>query len=232
MNKVYDQVNYQNSTYYQKGNMPLLLTAPHGGSKRIGTKDRTKGVVIKDDDTLQLAFLISDNIHQFTGQRPYLVAADFSRKDIDANRNSNEAYEDPKMALTYNFYHQMIREYINDIKRKYGNAGLLLDIHGQGAQPDTIFRGTSNEKTANRDSINSLKSLSNRGYNVIPNGNNLLDKEDNRFVGGWTVRHYGINNPNGINAIQIELGSNLRSRNKFADQFAQDLAISLLQNID
>lgn len=109
-----------NLSYYQRGNLPILITAPHGGTKAIpGVPKRTgknpaTGAVIpqfwtlQDDGTIEIALAVSDNLYQLLGARPYLVAADFDRKYIDANRAGEiAAYENPNAKPYYDFYHNV-----------------------------------------------------------------------------------------------------------------------------
>lgn len=247
---VSQHMEYHNFTYFQTGNLPILISAPHGGVKSIGIRPRIGGinpltgrhinlfVTVWDDGTLELAKEINNQIYQLLGKKPYFVAADFTRKEIDANRPPEDAYENATAAPVYNQYHEKLREYINEMRNKFGDKTLLIDIHGQGVSADTIYRGTSNRRTVKRlitrtgeagftGSNSMLGILDLKGYTIFPADNQLHTNEESMFSGGYIVRNYGSNNSNGIDAIQLESGWKLR-RGQGLYNFARDLAEALI----
>ena len=89
----------------QRGTLPIILSAPHGGSVRVeGSKDRKEGVTVKDLRTAEIAWLTSQRLAEKLDGKVYVVIAQFSRKDADANRNSDESYENKPAAAQYNAY--------------------------------------------------------------------------------------------------------------------------------
>lgn len=225
-------VKYDKFTHYQRGDLPIIISAPHGGKKEIpGVSDRVSGVTVLDSHTREVALALNDELIKKFGKRPYLVVADFTRKHVDANRPSGEAYENSAAGTIYDFYHGRVREFVDEIKSKFKDKSILLDIHGQAASSTTIFRGTRNSKTVKklieRAGINGfigptsvLGYLANKGYTVEPR--DATTRENPHFVGGFIVENYGSHNDNGIDAIQMELGLALRSTN--ANRFIKDLA--------
>lgn len=236
----------ENLTHYQRGTLPIILTSPHGGTKaipgvpkRIGKNPETGAAIaqfwtLQDDGTNEIAFAVSDNLYQLLGARPYIVAADFDRKYIDANRPGGlAAYENPNAKQYYDFYHNKIREYINEIKRQFGDKAILVDIHGQGSDGNTIYRGTRDKTTVKRliarDGIQAFTGpqsimgiLAQKGNAVYPSNANNSAAEKGIYSGGFTVGNYGSNNANGIDALQLENGWNLRRSDR--EEFSQDLA--------
>ena len=237
-------------TYFQKGDLPILLTAPHGGQARIpeipnrvGLRmDRTiiprgQFVTVWDDMTLELAMEVSDNIYAILGQRPYLVAADFIRTQIDANRSARDAYEVPAAQQYYDFYHNKIAQYIQEIRKNFGDRAILIDIHGQGTDARTVFRGTRDRVTVNRlinrdgeqaftgpDSI--LGILESKGNIIFPRNGDRRTNENRNYSGGYTVGRYGSHNANGIDALQLENGYVIRRAERA--RFARDLAEAIV----
>jgi N-formylglutamate amidohydrolase len=136
----------------ETGDLPIILTAPHGGSDAIpGVLLRQgNGVALfksqSDAFTDQLTEKLADAIEAKQGQRPYLIIARFHRKYLDANRRARDAYESPEAEAVYNAYHQAIADARDEIIKRWGH-GTLIDIHGQAAELKTIFRGTQNGKT-------------------------------------------------------------------------------------
>lgn len=222
--------------HHHPGDLPILITAPHGGTNVL--KDvltRTNGTLLRDDGTYELALLVNEELTKLTkGKKPYLVAAQFHRKYIDVNRPATNAFESPGAKPYYETYHNQVSNYVAAIRQRFGGEGLLIDLHGQARDAASIFRGTGNGVTVLRliqkqgepafTGTNSiLCQLTQMGYNVIPN-NTPPGKppEDRSYNGGFTVRTYGSHKDEGIDALQLELGSQLRRANR--KKFAKDLA--------
>ena len=236
--------HHEKFTYYQRGDLPILVTAPHGGVQEIPDIPRRTGqgvpqfVTVWDDGTLELTFDVSDAINNILGARPYLVVADFTRKQIDANRPPDRAYETRAAKEYYDFYHDKVAQYVQELKKRFGDKVILVDIHGQGIASKTVYRGTQNRQTVKRllnrageaaftgpQSI--LGALHQKGNMIHPVNNDLRQAEHNYFSGGYTVRHYGSNNGNGIDALQLENGS--YHRNAGRAKFAQDLGEAITE---
>lgn len=245
-------LNYQNFTFYQQGDLPILLTAPHGGTKTTGVPARTginprtgqaipMFVTVWDDGTLELAQQVSDEIYRLTGMRPYFVAADFTRKEVDANRPTGlQAYETAGAKQIYDFYHERIKEYIDEIRNRFGNRAILIDIHGHGCVGEnaTIFRGTRDKTTVKQLIAHNgeasftgphsiLGILGQKNYKIFPHNDDLRTLEKRIYSGGYTVGAYGSQNPNGIDAIQLENGCDFR-RGSGLTRFARDLAEAIV----
>lgn len=220
------------------GNLPIVLTAPHGGQQVVpGARVRTDGTMTMDTRTLEFTEALAKKLKDVLGAEPYVVAAKFHRRYIDANRSDTEAFEDANARPVYQAYHERIREFVAEVKQKFPAGALLLDIHGQGADPDTVHRGTKDGATVTRmiqahgaEALTGEKSILGvlrlRGRAVYPPNTPLGNPpEDGRYNGGYTVRTYGSNNANGIDAIQLELGANLRTTPRFVDELAEAIAI-------
>ena len=215
-----------------KGSMPLILTVPHDGGEFLGlTQNRSDGESIRDLHTRKLAENVVKLIEKKTGKRPYIVVAKFSRTFLDANRAENKAMDSPRALPAYLAYHGRIASFVAEVKNLYPDRGLLIDIHGQGAVPDMIFRGTRSGKTTKflidrhgRAALQGERSiiglLAAKGYHVYPDPGTKSLKEDRRFRGGYTVRTYGSNNKNGIDAIQLEFGKTPRANPRLAEDLA------------
>lgn len=217
-----------------KGELPVILSAPHGGTKDVPGVAPRKGDGLptggsgffagRDGGTEELAHATAAAIAKRTGKKPYLVVAQFHRKYIDANRPPEIAYEDAKAKPTYDAYRQTLAAYCREVKKTHGR-GLLLDIHGQGRMKDTVIRGTKDGKTValliqrygekaqtGPDSFFGL--LSANGCKVFPP--KLADKEFATLNGGDIVQTYGTGDY-GIDAIQLEFGGDFREKAKQAD---------------
>ena len=230
----------------QQGSMPVILTAPHGGRAAIPTveprraQDGTPGPwggvhTGADASTDVLASGIAAELSKLTGQDPYLVVAKFARKYIDANRPPELGLEDPRTRPYYDYYHRSIRRFVNEVRAKYP-AGLLIDVHGQGKDPDVIMRGTINGRTVQRlmqrggvDAVTGPRGvfglLEANGFKVFPR-NDVPPRgtsEDAGYKGGYTVFTYGSHDRDGIDAVQMEFGNRYRQKT-LLDKSARDAA--------
>ena len=213
------------------GELPIILSAPHGGREalveapvRLGKGvDRFK--TSSDARTDLLTEKLADSLEQKLGKRPYVVIARVQRKYVDANRPATGAYESEQAKVAYDSYHQALADARQKIMQRWGH-GLLLDIHGQVAEPKAIFRGTQNGKTAThlvsrfgREALVGETSLfgqlAKQGFPVIP-AIDSPDREHGAYNGGYIVGTYGSDSGGTLDAIQLELGSDLRSSQAMA----------------
>jgi N-formylglutamate amidohydrolase len=222
----------------QEGVLPIILSAPHGGLAAIPGVPPRKGEGIpkgpkgfftgRDTGTEQLTYALAAAVEAKLGKKPYFVVAKFHRKFLDPNRPAALAYEDARARPMYDHYHQTLARYCRDVQKAYGR-GLLLDVHGQGAAPDTIFRGTKNGQTVTllvqRYGIKAQNGpqsffglLAAQGFKVHP-----LDdgKEQAGFTGGYIVQTYGSHQGYGIDAIQLEFGGTYRAKERIKDTAAR-----------
>lgn len=224
----------------QAGALPVILSAPHGGRSPIPGVPERQGrgvaqfVTTYDGGTAELAESLAVAIERQFGKRPYVVIARFDRHFVDANRPAREAYETPVAQPIYAAYHEALAAAVHDIRQTWGQ-GILLDLHGQGADAETIFRGTQNGRsvaalvqrfgtTAIDGSASLLGSMADLGYTIFPPSSGR--REDPRFNGGYIIQTYGSDRPDGVDAFQLEFGSTWRSI-AHRDQVASDLAKSL-----
>ncbi|MBN9122787.1 MAG: N-formylglutamate amidohydrolase [Planctomycetes bacterium] len=218
----------------QEGKLPVILSAPHGGTHDVPGVAPRKGDGLpvggsgffagRDGNTEELAHAVSAAIAKKTGKKPYLVVAKFHRKYIDANRPPEIAYEDARAKPTYDAYRQALAAYCRAVKKEYGR-GLLLDIHGQGAMKDAVIRGTKDGKTvslltqrygekAHTGPNSFFGLLAGNGCKVFPE--RLAEKEYASLNGGNIVQTYG-SGEYGIDAIQLEFGGEYREKAKLND---------------
>jgi hypothetical protein len=110
---------------------------------------------------------------------------------------------------------------VDEIRTRYPDGSIMIDVHGQSADPNRIYRGTRDGLTVTRllsrrgqealigpDSV--FGQLSQAGYDVFPPNTPVGDPPEDARWGGYTVGLYGSHNPDGIDAMQIESGLNFR----------------------
>lgn len=222
------------------GSLPIILAAPHGGREAVPGVAPRRGVGVaqftaeRDSNTAELAEAVAVKLRERLGATPFLVVARFERKFVDANRPAVAAYESPQAQPFYDGYHRAIGDAAEAIRLKWG-GGLLLDIHAQGTLAEAIYRGTDNGKsvvqlkkqfgtaavTGPKSVLGHLVSI---GYKILPD---LAGKDrETRYTGGYTTRTYGSHRRTKIDAIQLELGSDLRAKANL-ERTANDLAVAV-----
>jgi N-formylglutamate amidohydrolase len=233
-------VNAQtNLVYARRGDLPIILTAPHGGSSPIpGVKPRTNdaATTVQDSRTFELATEAAKRIEELLGRKPYVVAAQFHRRFLDVNRPEADALESNDAKPVYAAFHSQVKEFVTEIRKKYPHGALLLDIHGQKKDVTTIHRGTQNGTTV-------MKMLERQGLAAFTGTNSILGHmavtgitvfppntppgkpaEEKGYGGGYIVRTYGSHKDDGIDAIQLEFGTSLRDASVVRTKTAPALA--------
>ncbi len=230
--------------HVQTGDLPIILSAPHGGTAGVPGVSERKGVGLptgpsgfftgRDGGTEELALEVSDAIKKRFGKAPYLVVSKVHRKYMDPNRPADIAFEDAAMKPYYDHYHDTLSKYCREVSERF-QAGVLLDLHGQGTNRETVFRGTKNGLTvrhlremfgeeAHHGSKSLFGLLSARGWTVHPSPQD--NREQSGFTGGFIVQTHGGNPSKLIDAIQLEFGAEYRvvgKRAKTAEVLADAL---------
>jgi len=228
--------------FSQKGNSPILLTAPHAGRPEnvipnLPTRSEKggKGVETRwDANTDLIAKLTAKILEKEFNLIPYVVIAEFSRKNIDANREQEAALDTPLARPYYQKYHGAIKQSIAEIRKTYGN-GILIDIHGQGIKKDVVWRGTRSGLTIKNliqrhgwDAVTGengiLGALKSIGYKIYPE---QTDQSEAPYDGGYTLFTYGSHTADGIDALQIEIGSQFRLKESTCEEFSKSLALAI-----
>ncbi|KAI7885590.1 hypothetical protein K492DRAFT_234112 [Lichtheimia hyalospora FSU 10163] len=130
---------------YHPGNLPLIITAPHGGNlkpKDIPDRHSKNGTVLVGDMyTSDIAFAISDAVADlYNGARPHVVVFNVSRRKVDANRPIESGTDSPQGQAAWKEFHQAVEYVVDYVIAKYDH-GLLLDIHGQTHRHERVELG-------------------------------------------------------------------------------------------
>jgi N-formylglutamate amidohydrolase len=226
--------------FVQKGTLPIIISVPHGGRKKVPDvpervgKGLTNFQTVRDENTAELAEKLITELEDLLKGKPWVVMARFERKYLDVNRSREEGYESDTAKPYYDAYHGALETACKTVRDKHKH-GILLDIHGQGIHINAICRGTQNLKTvkmlkdregmaAIRGKNSVLGRMERLGYKIMPASNDEdTAKEEPKFTGGYIVGTYGSHTPYAIDAIQVELGSSFRDKAKYATT-AKDLA--------
>ncbi len=213
----------------QRGELPIILSAPHGGNEPVPGAEPRKGeglerkpggfVTARDTGTEELAHEVADAVALRFGTPPYFVVSKAHRKYLDPNRAPAAAYECDAAKAVYDAYHAALEDACREVQARF-HTGLLLDLHGQGSAKDTVFRGTKNGATvaalrqrfgdaAHTGEAGLWGQLKRRGWTVHPDP--FDGREQPGFTGGYIVQRYGRQADFGIDAIQLEFGASYRS---------------------
>jgi hypothetical protein len=204
-----------------KGNIPVLITVPHGGSLVLDdVPNRDFGSYKKDRNTLLVAKEIVA-VFETKGLKPYVVILELHRRKIDVNRGSKEGAQNVEMLKVYKQYHSAIKDFRRQIQKKYGYC-LLIDLHGQKERRGFVELGYGLKKE-HLEALDDLKAdelekysslrhllkdssakeiifgeksfgtiLTKRGYEVFPGSNHHFLKEAH-FNGVYTLHRHVIN---------------------------------------
>ena len=216
------------------------MVAPHGGREAIPGVGIRQGngvsqfITGRDHNTAELAEGIAAKLDEISGAKPFLVIARFDRKYIDANRPTTGAFEALEARPYYIAFHSAVDQACKQIRNVWGR-GLLLDIHGQAAEPHVIFRGTRHGKSVtalvqrfDRQAVTGPRSIVGQlaltGYRILPDSSG--NDRESRYSGGHLVQTYGSHRATGIDAIQLEFGTRLRARDN-VERTAADVAAAI-----
>ena len=124
-------------TTYYPGNIPLIISIPHGGDiAPLEISNRTYGVTVTDSNTIELGIAIRNYFYDNYNIRPYVIINNLKRTKLDANRDRVEAAQGNIYAeRAFDEFHFYIEDAREDIISKFG-TGVLFDIHGHGINPD------------------------------------------------------------------------------------------------
>ena len=118
---------------YYAGNLPYILSAPHGGQETPAEiPDRTYGTTTYDTHTQETARAFIDSVVARTGKHPHVIICRLARIKLDANRDSLEGAQGNPYALqAWQEWHHFIEVARESIVAQYGK-GLYVDLHGHG----------------------------------------------------------------------------------------------------
>ena len=136
------------SRYFEvkKGNIPIILSCPHGGFKKPQRiPNKTTGVKIADKNTFFIAKLLI-NLLKVKNLEIYYILSKIHRSKIDLNRpsHSNSAFNHSSTEAQNIFraYQDQLNNYAQECVSEH-NRALIIDFHGftkpYKGYPDVIF---------------------------------------------------------------------------------------------
>lgn len=123
----------ENYIEYIAGSMPVIITAPHGGTLAPSSiPDRTTGTTARDLNTDLLAREIANTFFQRTGRWPHVIITHLSRRKVDTNRDILEAAQgNPAAERAWKEFHLFVEAARTEVQRQYPH-GFYVDLHGHG----------------------------------------------------------------------------------------------------
>jgi N-formylglutamate amidohydrolase len=232
----------QNYIEFRAGNLPIIITAPHGGRLEpttIPDRNCATCTTVMDANTMELAYQIDTAIRQVFGCFPNIIVNRLHRKKLDANREIVEAAGGSADAeVAWQEWHKFIQAAKNDVVRRYGR-GILIDIHGHGHtiqrlevgylwdDPDLRLSDATLATPQYRDKL----SIKNLVLNNL-NGFNAAQLVRGHFNGGYNTLRHGSKDSTTIDGVQIECNltgvrNTFDNRRNFATQLANSLKFYL-----
>ena len=235
---------------FHKGNIPLILSVPHGGKLECNNIPiRSQGILGIDGRTIKIAKKLIELItleyqnQTGTAKTPSYVISKVRRSKIDLNRDETEAYVQSSLTAQkiYNFYLDKIREIVLDNLNLF-NRSLLVDVHGfekhkrpQGYRDVELILGTNNLKSVFPEPV-SIKEWGNniRGKIIrnfqelsIPIAPSHPKRKEYVLTGGYITKKFGTSQIPKSQAIQIEFSDRIR----IYDKKLEDKVLNTLANI-
>lgn len=124
---------YKGYIEYLPGNMPIVISIPHGGYQLPDEVEERPCVnCSKNQDifTIEIGLEMRDAIFRETGHYPYIIINNLHRTRLDPNRNITEAADgNPIAELAWSEFQGYIDSAITEVQLNYGK-GLYIDLHG------------------------------------------------------------------------------------------------------
>ena len=178
-----------NHIEYLAGDLPFILSAPHGGRERPeGIPDRKEGTFAFDVGTQELARAIAAEMHKQTGHWPHIIICRITRRKIDCNREIVEACAGNTDAeAIWQDWHRFIGAARDRVIRDFGR-GLYIDLHGHGhkvaqlemgylhsaAEYDVSDEALGASNNTAKSSLQALVALNRRPYAELIRGDYAL----------------------------------------------------------
>ena len=231
----------QNYFELERGNVPIVLSCPHGGFKKPITIPDREGNTVPDRNTLFFARRIK-YLLKTKNIKLYSLLSKIHRSKIDLNRppgsisgfnqRSSEARE------IHYYFHNQIKMLAKECVSRF-NRCFFIDFHGFTKPREdycdiiigNIFSNTLDIKTGtNYNDYRDYWGL----YQMVTGlskkfslDDGLGVNEDNIAYSGGYITHQFYRKER-INAIQIEVANNIRYDLKLANKFVDDFTSAII----
>ena len=222
----------------ETGNVPIILSCPHGGYKKPeNIPDIEKGARYSDRNTLFLAKRLIYMLKE-KGFRIYYILSKIHRGKVDLNRPPGTIVafnQSSDNAREFHYiFHDQIKKLSEECVLKYKKC-LFIDFHGF-TKPSmdycdiifgNIFSNTLSIKS-NETSYWGLNQLINEFSKHFTLDDGLGVNDINVACSGGYITHQFYRKEK-INAVQIEIADNIRKSLKLANIFVEDFVNALIK---
>jgi hypothetical protein len=154
-----------NYVEYIAGDMPLIISAPHGGTLNpAALPDRKDGEFTSDSNTEELARTLQQVLHQRFGHYPHIIICRLERSKVDCNREIEEgAGAQPGARQAWGDYQRFIEIARSNVLASTGK-GFYIDLHGQSHAVKRVELGycLTHSQLTNADSVLNSPAYANR----------------------------------------------------------------------
>ena len=177
-----------NYTEYIAGNLPLIISAPHGGGlapSELPNRTNTSTYTVTTDSDLytdNLARAIRTACSNRYGRFPHVIICNVQRTKVDCNREIIEgAQSNTNTQTLWREFHAFLDIARKQVSNSYGR-GLYIDLHGHGhaiqrneigynLSDSLLFKPTLSSSDDNNSTIYALSVRSRQSFNDLVRGN-------------------------------------------------------------
>jgi len=238
-------MDFRKNFEFAKGNVPVILSCPHGGFKKPKRiPDKINGPRIADRNTYFIAKLIINHLKKL-GIDIYYVLNKIHRSKVDLNRppHSSSAFNKTSAEANdiFHYFHDQLNMFSQDCLVQFDKA-LLIDFHGftrpYKNYPDIIF-GHIFGKTLNLVQDTTRKACEKfwgcyqleeeiSKYFSIDNG--FAESEFSLAYSGGYITHQFYNIKQ-VNTIQVEVAKYIRMDSSLTIKLVKAFTTAIVESI-
>ena len=188
-----------NYTEYIAGNLPLIISAPHGGDTNpaeLPNRTNTSTYTVTTDPdlwTANLARAIRTAAFNRYGRYPHVIICRVDRAKVDCNRDIDEGAQNNTNTQTlWREFHAYLGKAREQVSNNYGR-GLYIDLHGHGhtiqrcelgynLSDSTLFKSSLTSSDDDNSTVLALSVRSRQNFNDLIRGSLSL---------GWLLEKRG-----------------------------------------
>jgi len=238
-------MDFRKNFEFAKGNVPVILSCPHGGFKKPKRiPDKINGPSIADKNTYFIAKLIINHLKKL-GIDIYYVLNKIHRSKVDLNRppHSSSAFNKTSAEANdiFHYFHDQLNMFSQDCLVQFDKA-LLIDFHGftrpYKNYPDIIF-GHIFGKTLNLVQDTTRKAcekfwgcyqLEEEISKHFSIDNGFAESEFSLAYSGGYITHQFYNIKQ-VNTIQIEVAKYIRMDSSLTIKLVKAFTTAIIESI-
>jgi hypothetical protein len=204
-----------NYTEYIAGNLPLIISAPHGGEllpSELPNRTNTSTYTVTTNSDLytdNLARAIRTACSNRYGRFPHVIICNVDRAKVDCNREIIEgAQNNTNTQTVWKEFHAYINIARQQVSNTYGR-GLYIDLHGHGhpiqkneigydLSDSDMFKPTFSTTDDNESTIHAMSERSRQSFTDVVRGElslgSLLEKRGYPCVPSVSSPNPGVSN--------------------------------------